>query len=400
MTDIIIVGGGIAGLATAGALLDLGLSVALIEAEPVYRDRIRGEALHPWGAAEADQLGSIPVLRAGGAVPLALWQRYDSGEIVATYDWRDDVPGGHVEWAVSHPGLQDALLAAVAPRLTRLIRPGRVTGLRRVGQRVEVDVAGARETETLQARLVIGADGLNSGVRKAIGGTARLDPVDRKIGGVLVAGITLAGDRVHQASPPGEMAVVFPRGEVARCYFVCDTERATRLQPRHAQPALLAALGIHFPAGALATVTVASPSGFFPAADTVVDRLSAPGVVLVGDAAGANDPAQGHGLSLSLRDARDLRNLLRENRDWDVATTEFARRRVAAQAPLRAHARWVGDLLLASGPGGAAKRERARRAREADPTLGGYAGIHAFGPAGLDVSDAARRHFLGEDLPD
>jgi 2-polyprenyl-6-methoxyphenol hydroxylase-like FAD-dependent oxidoreductase len=128
--------------------------------------------------------------------------------------------------------------------------------------------------------------------------------------------------------------------------------------------------------------------------------LIAPGVVLIGDAAGANDPSQGHGLSLAFRDARELRDLLANGRDRQAAITEFGRRRTAYFAPLRAHAKWAGILTVDTGPEADRVRERAARARDADPTLGGYAGIHAFGPDGLAVDEQARRHFFGEDLDD
>jgi 2-polyprenyl-6-methoxyphenol hydroxylase-like FAD-dependent oxidoreductase len=46
----------------------------------------------------------------------------------------------------------------------------------------------------------------------------------------------------------------------------------------------------------------------------------APGVVLIGDAAGHNDPIIGQGLSISYRDVRIVRDLMLENRDWKVDT--------------------------------------------------------------------------------
>jgi hypothetical protein len=59
---------------------------------------------------------------------------------------------------------------------------------------------------------------------------------------------------------------------------------------------------------------------------------------------------------------------------------------------------WQGPLFTGVGPEADAARARARRAKEIDPTLGGYAAIHALGPDGLPVSEEARRHVLGEDL--
>ena len=41
-----------------------------------------------------------------------------------------------------------------------------------------------------------------------------------------------------------------------------------------------------------------------------------PGVVLIGDAAGHNDPIIGQGLSIAYRDVRIVRDLMLENRNW------------------------------------------------------------------------------------
>ena len=119
--------------------------------------------------------------------------------------------------------------------------------------------------------------------------------------------------------------------------------------------------------------------------------------MLVGDAAGANDPSQGHGLSLAFRDARELRDLLLDGPDWSAAVGAFAERRVAYVAPLRAHARWVGVLTTEQGAEADARRDRVARARETDPSAGGFAGIYAFGPDGLVGDEAARRRFFGDD---
>ncbi|MDQ3695117.1 MAG: FAD-dependent monooxygenase [Chloroflexota bacterium] len=399
VTDVVIIGAGIAGLSAAHALVELGLGVVVVEATPGFRDRIRGEALHPWGAAEAAKLGLIETLRLADGQELPIWQRYEDRQPIAPYAWAEDVPDGHVEWAVSHPALQERLLEALLGRVQQVIRPGRFRELRMSGDVNEVDVVVGNDLLTIAPRLVIGADGQRSSVRKAIGGAGRRDPVHHQLGGLLLDGVALAADRTHQAFFPGGMTVLFPRGEGrARAYLACSPAEAARLRGPAAIDGFIAACAAPFPAGALANSRPAGAGGFFPGADVVADRLTAPGVVLIGDAAGANDPSQGHGLSLAFRDARELRDLLADERDWQAAIEEFGRRRQRYFAPLRAHAIWAGKLTTETGPGADRVRVRAARARDADPTLGGYAGIHAFGPDGLDTSETARRHFFGEDL--
>ena len=56
-TDVVIVGGGIAGSALALVLARQGLEVTVLEQQTEYHDRVRGEVLVPWGVAEAEELG-------------------------------------------------------------------------------------------------------------------------------------------------------------------------------------------------------------------------------------------------------------------------------------------------------------------------------------------------------
>jgi len=57
--DLIIVGAGIGGAATAIVMAHAGKSVLLLEQSVVYEDRVRGEWLAPWGVAEVSGLACM-----------------------------------------------------------------------------------------------------------------------------------------------------------------------------------------------------------------------------------------------------------------------------------------------------------------------------------------------------
>ena len=61
--DIITVGGGIAASTLAKAMAGRGAKVLLLEREKQFKDRVRGEAVVPWGVAEANELGLCSLLK-------------------------------------------------------------------------------------------------------------------------------------------------------------------------------------------------------------------------------------------------------------------------------------------------------------------------------------------------
>ncbi len=61
--DVIIVGGGLGGAALGKSLAEQGIRVLVLERELAFRDRVRGEYMHPWGVAEARALGLYDLLK-------------------------------------------------------------------------------------------------------------------------------------------------------------------------------------------------------------------------------------------------------------------------------------------------------------------------------------------------
>lgn len=397
--DVAIVGGGVAGSTLATVLARAGLDVAVIEREARFRDRVRGDGLFPWGTREAALLGIAELLPASGGRPLPIWQTYADRAPNPPYDWRDDVPSGDVLWGIDHPGLQETLLREAAQSGARVLRPVRALPPRRVQGGFAMPVSGEGEMPVVRARLIAGADGKESAVRRWMGATTLRDPVHHLLGGCLVEHVDLDPEAAHVAAFDGGLAILYRHGSGrARAYLVCQPEMGEAIRGPEAQQRFLEAFAAPFPEGALRHARAIGPAAFFPASDVYSDRVAGEGIVLIGDAAGANDPSQGQGLALAFRDVRELNRLLTTERDWQAAIEEYARRRPAWYDPLRAFAIWKGSLVTDVGPEADAARERQRRAAELDPWLGGYTAIYALGPEGLPVTEEARRHYLGEDL--
>ena len=117
-SDVIVIGGGIAGCALAVRLAEAGLTVTVLEREHVYRDIVRGEALVPWGFQEATKLGIADViLETEGVSVMTRMVPYDESLSVEqakrrSRDLTDVVDGSPGVIGVGHPELREALAAA------------------------------------------------------------------------------------------------------------------------------------------------------------------------------------------------------------------------------------------------------------------------------------------------
>jgi 2-polyprenyl-6-methoxyphenol hydroxylase-like FAD-dependent oxidoreductase len=398
--DVAIVGGGIAGSTLGIVLARAGVSVAIVEREGRFRDRIRGEALMPWGATLAGKLGIADALPESDAHPLPIWQTYRDREPQPPYDWRSDSPSGDGLWGVNHPGLQETLLRRAEAAGATVFRPAKAHRPHQdPAGALRIPIEAAAGTVEMRARLVVGADGRESGVRRWIGAETIRDPVHHAIGGVLVEGTDLDPTASHIGFCPGRVSFVFRQASGrARAYLFCHPEDAENMRGSGAANAIIETCVASLPEGTLDRMRAVGPAGFFPGADVFASRVAGDGVVLIGDAASANDPTQGQGLSLVFKDVYELSRRLLASPDWDAAIADYARGRPSWYEPLRAYASWQGPLFIGIRPEANAARERAERAREVDPLAGGYAIIHTAGPEGLPYDEAARRHFLGEDL--
>jgi menaquinone-9 beta-reductase len=93
--------------------------------------------------------------------------------------------------------------------------------------------------------------------------------------------------------------------------------------------------------------------------ETWGDRPFTDGVVLIGDAAGYNDPVAGQGLSLGLRDVRDVSELLLASSDWSVgALRPYGEERTERMRRMRRVAATYAALMTTFSEAGRVRRGR------------------------------------------
>jgi 2-polyprenyl-6-methoxyphenol hydroxylase-like FAD-dependent oxidoreductase len=396
--DIITVGGGLAGSALAIAMAQQGRRVLVIEGEAQFRDRVRGEQMATWGVAEAKELGLLDLLLSSCAHELPLWDIYFGAVQVQHRNMAETTPQQLPNLTFFHPEMQETLLREAASAGAAVRRDARVRGVE-PGERPAVLVEHDGQQERIECRLVVGADGRSSMVRKWGGFEARRDSDRLQIGGILMEDSPFADDAAHVYMNPsaGLVSLIFPQGgKRARLYLVSRVADGPGHSGDKDLPGFLAgceSAGVD--ATALKSARFAGPLATFKGADSWVDHPYRDGVVLIGDAAGHSDPSWGQGLSLTLRDARLLRDNLLATDDWDATGDAYAAEQNRLFQMTRTVEDWFTQFFFDEGPEAEERRARvipliAQDATRIPDNLQG-------GPELVPLDGAARKRFFAED---
>jgi menaquinone-9 beta-reductase len=338
VSDVVIVGGGIAGSSLAYALATQGLGVTVLESSPEFEDRVRGESMLPWGVKEARNLGVEQILLDAGAHVAPAWMQYfegvDEPGMVPTSIMVEGISGA---LNMRHPDACQALIDAAAAAGATVVRGVHDVRLS-AGQTVSVTYTSDRPRET-HARLVVGADGRSSTVRRQAGISLQRDAPINYIAGLLVDGLTgFPDDQDVMVGEGDQLLLMFHQGGGRARLYVCLGRAGQRRFAGHdAAAQFLAAWNpACYPlSGLVAAGIPAGPCATYPGDDTWTDTPFADAVVLVGDAAGHNDPIVGQGLSIALRDARVVRDLILGGARQPADFTPYGRERADRMRRLR-----------------------------------------------------------------
>lgn len=321
--DVLVVGGGPAGLAAAiGARLQ-GLTVMVAErAGQVPIDKPCGEGVLPGGVTDLAQLGIFP--HPSIAFPFQGIRFIDCAPTTRAEAYFPTHPGLGIRRDVLH-----RLLLQRATQLGVTMRWGAKVHDR--GDELRLD------GEPIAAGAIVAADGLNSRVRRWAGLSARVQR--RRLGFRQHFGLAPWTDLVEVYWHRRGQAYVTPVAPRTVCVAVVADPPGLRMDE----------LAACFPALAsrLARAPRLDPIVGAATHTTYVSRVAGPKLALVGDASGAVDAISGAGLSLAFAHARALGPALSQG---TLATYQRHHRRLSAPA------RRMARLLLIMGDHGWLRR--------------------------------------------
>ncbi len=326
--DIIIVGGGLAGLAAAASLAKLGASIIHLapKAPPDRRtsalmmpsvDFLRQSGLVDDPAAIGHALTSIRIIDATPRLIRAPETLFDAAEIgLAAFGWN-----------FGNAALLERFQAA-APTGSIDTRALAVTDYHRDGDLGAVTLA---DGSVVRAPLIVGADGKKSLIRAKAGIATREHQFEQS---ALVCDLDLArpigGTSIEFHYPNGPFTLVPAGGNKANLVWIDKDDVLRRAQaggPETLLPAFAEKSQRLFGA-----IELISPSFIFPLSALGVTEAGRNGAALVGESAHAFPPIGAQGLNLGLRDVSDLVDAVaaadRARPNWGIdASHDYARRR-------------------------------------------------------------------------
>jgi squalene monooxygenase len=373
--DVLIAGGGFAGLVAAASLARAGLSVAVVEQGGSGGEhRLRGELLHPGAVKALEELGFGDALRDAGAASVCGFAAYASSVAEPALLPYPSGSGTFQGFGLEHHVIVGCLRRALASRHGVHLHEGRVQEV--IVERGVVTGLRCADGRVFTSPLVVVADGRHSRLRSALGLEATTELLSHSIGTTIDARLLPVPHHGHVfVGGPGpllaypiaesearvnvDVPLDAPRGRKALLDYIA-TRYAPVVPPRLFQ-AIVAAFASRPPLGA-SNHSVMTPS------------CAVRGAVLLGDSGGCSHPLTATGMTCAVHDAITLASVLTEYpaaRDRDRALLAYQERRYRFVRARESFTHALYDVFRADNDGARALRravfhywrsERARRA--------------------------------------
>jgi 2-octaprenyl-6-methoxyphenol hydroxylase len=322
-TDIVISGGGVAGLAAAVAFGAAGFDVIVVDPAPPVTDAaqdgadLRTTAFLQPAKAFLDRAGLWEAL-APYATALDVMRIVDAAkEPATTRDFvADDISDAPFGWNLPNWLLRRVMVDRIAQMPNVTLRTG--TGFASMVARLDQALVRLSDGTQLSAKLVIGADGRNSAVRQANGIDAATTRYGQKAVTFAVTHPQPHGGistEVHRDGGPFTL-VPLPDVDGRPCSSVVWMDTGPKIAALMAlDDAAFTAAANTRSAGVNGPLTLVGKRSVWPIITQIADRITAPRTALVAEAAHVMPPIGAQGLNMSLADMASLLDLAADNRD-------------------------------------------------------------------------------------
>lgn len=332
--QIVIAGAGIAGLTAAIAFARRGFSVQLYEQAPELEEAGAGLQLSPNATRLLEWLGVLDFLRPAAVRPERIDMRGGrSGKPIASIPLGSEAESrwGAPYLVVHRADLQSALVSRAAREHDiRLVKGARVADAALHARGVTVSIDRGGRIDEVPCLLLVGADGVRSGVR-GLGGGARADsPSGNVAWRTTIRRDGRIGEALSSLTPDDAVTVfLHPRFHLVaypiRAGTALNLVAITKGDEGMVRPAVTDAgvlqKAMRSACRPLASLPLdAAPWTLWPIS-TVDERIAwtgPQGVALVGDAAHAMTPFAAQGAAMAIEDAVILADLV-SARPGDIA---------------------------------------------------------------------------------
>ena len=376
--DLIIIGGGIGGSALGTTMAKAGWNVLILEKQERYEDRVRGEWIAPWGVVEVKRVGLYDLLMDAGGHHITSHVTYDeslSPDLCETaampLGLLPDVPG---PLCIGHPLHCETLFNDALKHNATALRPVLIENVSLSGTPT-VRYIHNGESHEATAPLIVGAEGRQSLVRKEAGIELHQDKPHHWFAGLLVDNVEGIDDTRQTIGTENEFGfLAFPQGgKKVRVYGGYPIDQKGKFKGEDGARRFLDSFRFRSAPGndAIANGTPAGPLFSYFNNDSWTDKPFGEHCVLIGDAAGWNDPINGLGLSITYRDVRTVSDLLKEAGPGNIPDfTDYGTERAERMRRLRFAGQLQAALDMEFDEDAKARRKSYHERRAADPNVG------------------------------